>query len=241
METSITERLTKLLPRDLFLDLFDMAIAKAHDAHLIIKERTPLTGKSARGAEGQIRYRIVEHCFPEICELHGATRLQGNILSGESELRFYQPFMRFGGAKDGIVLGLASIPSKRKLPSKNQSRKAGISLNVHLTPRLELDERDPKTGDIFVLFLTARDPSRAGQIAEVAIGIIDSKYENWIFYESIEKLMARYSPEQPQPAPSDPTPPKNTSSLVKLKKSSKPYAAPEIGTTPKDADRNSDS
>ncbi len=219
-ETSI-DTIVNSLPRDLLIDLSDMAAAKASEAHKIIKNHTELEGKNARGAEGQIRFRTMEHGFQQICEKYGGLLVDGKTF-GNANKRIYQPFMRFEKISDqvGVVIGLSSMPSKRELPTKNKSRLTGVSLNYDLIPRLGLTPNDPKLGDIFVLFLVSRDPKKAGQINEVAIGVIDSEYESYIFYESVEKFMARYTPEEPQD-------PKAQEPLVKLKKQSTLFIPPE--------------
>lgn len=225
MENNVIDRLVSVLPRDLLLDLTDMGVAKARQAYEIIRDNTTLHGKSARGAEGQIRFRIMEQGFQEICEKYGGILLEGGLIEG-SDARIFQPFMRFSDAGDtGVVLGLASMPAKGELPVKNMSRKAGIALNYNLTPRLALDERDPKPGDIFVLFLVARDPAKSGQIEEIAIGIIDSNYEDFLFYEAMEKFVARYAP--PNEVNNDENVAIASKPLVKLKTKRSVYVPPE--------------
>lgn len=221
MENEILNRLVNVLPRDLLLDLTDMAVARAREAHEGVRERFPyLSGKSARGAEGQIRFRIMEQGFQETCEFYGGVLLEGGLIEG-SDLRIFQPFMRFGGNGKGVVLGLASMPERGELPAKNMSRRAGTALNYKLTPRLSLDEHDPKPGDIFVLFLVARDPSRSGQIEEIAIGMIDAEYESFLFYESMEKFMTRYAP------PDNSAQEETQKPLVKLKGNRTAFKPPE--------------
>jgi len=223
MENDITGRLVECLPRDLLLDLTDMSVTRARQAHEIIRDHTSLQGKSARGAEGQIRFRIMEQGFQEICEQYGGVLLEGGLIDG-SDRRIYQPFMRLAkDDKPGVVLGLASMPARGELPTKNMSRTAGVILNYRLTPRLALDKHDPKPGDVFVLFLTARDPMRSGQIEEIAVGIIDAEYQDFLFYENVETFMVRY-------APPDKTPQENLQQpLVRLKKRRFTYTPPELG------------
>jgi hypothetical protein len=224
MEKQLTNRLIEVLPRDLFLDLFDMTAARAREAHETVRDRFPyLSGKSARGAEGQIRFRIMEQGFQQICEKYGGILLEGGLVQG-TDLRIFQPFMRFG-QDAGVVIGLASMPDRGELPVKNHSRSAGVTLNYNIVPRLALDERDPKPGDIFILFLTARDPSRSGQIQEVAIGVVDSKYESFLFYEPIETFLARYAaPDRPSQKDGDSQ--GQSTKLVKLKSDRKAYKPP---------------
>lgn len=226
MLDEIMHRLVAALPRDLHLDLIDMSVARALQAHEIVRDNTDLTGKSARGLEGQARFRLMEKGFQDACELHGGRAIAGGLLPG-TDLRFYQPFIRFAGEPEGVVLGLASMPMRRELPQKNQSRLTGVSLNCALTPRLALDPSDPQPGDVFALFLVARDPARAGKIDEMAIGVIDGRYKTYLFYQPIETFIAHYvSPAPPALPPADPetTP---SGRLVKLKPGRKGFRPPE--------------
>src|SRR5690606_16318327 len=106
----------------------------------------------------------------------------------------------------GVIFGMAAMPEPKTIPSKNKSRIAGVSLNYYLTPRLDFDTVEPKIGDIFVLLLVSRNRERAGQIEEIAIGIIDSKYENFLFYEPLDKFLSDYieKPVAPSPTPLSP-------------------------------------
>jgi hypothetical protein len=150
-------------------------------------------------------------------------RLEGDVIPG-TELRYYQPFMRFGGDQPGVLLGLASMPEPKELPTKNQSRLAGVTLNYTLTPRLDLegDGGTAKPGDIFVLFLFARDPSQAGHLQEVAIGVIDAEYQGFLAYETVEAFMEAYAPPSTETEPVPESQP-----LVTLKKKPKAFKPPE--------------
>jgi hypothetical protein len=217
----VKARIIACLPRDLMIDLFDDATARARQAYDLVANNTDLSGKSARGLEGQARYRLMEKGFESICAKFGALRLEGDIIPG-TELRCFQPFMRFGGTSEGVVFGLASMPVRSELPTKNQSRSAGVTLNYHLTPRLDLevDGRIAKPGDVFALMLFARDPSKVGALQEVAIGVIDSNFKSYLVYIPIEEFLTVYVTIQPD-AGTDAPP------TVKLKKSPVPYRPPE--------------
>ena len=219
----IKARIVGTLPRDLLIDLLDTAAARARQAHELIRDHTDLTGRSARGLEGQARFRLMEKGYQITCERHGGVRLEGDLIPG-TVLRYYQPFMRFGGSNPGVLLGLASMPEPRELPTTNQSRLAGVTLNYHLTPRLDLrgDGSTAKLGDIFVLFLFARDPSRGGSLQEVAIGVIDSEYQGFLVYETVESFMGAYAP----PATEREIGPESRP-LVTLKKTPKAFRPPE--------------
>lgn len=219
----IKARIVSTLPRDLLIDLLDTAVARTRQAHELIRDNTDLTGRSARGLEGQARFRLMEKGFQDTCELHGGMRLEGDVIPG-TDLRYYQPFMRFGGEQPGILLGLASLSEPKELPTKNQSRLAGVTLNYQLTPRLDLEGNGgtAKTGDIFVLFLFARDPSQGGHLREVAIGVIDAEYQGFLAYETVEAFMRVYAP----PATETKVAPESQP-LVTLKKTPKAFRPPE--------------
>lgn len=219
----IEARIVSTLPRDLLIDLLDTAVARARQAHELIRDNTDLTGRSARGLEGQARFRLMEKGFQDTCELHGGTRLDGEVIPG-TNLRYYQPFMRFGGDQPGVLLGLASMPEPKELPTKNQSRLAGVTLNYHLTPRLDLegDGKAAKPGDIFVLFLFARDPSQGGRVQEVAIGVIDTEYKGFLAYKTVEMFMEAYAP-----SPTEVEPVPESQPLVTLKRKPKAFRPPE--------------
>lgn len=219
----IKARIVGTLSRDLLIDLLDTAVARARQAHELIRDNTDLTGRSARGLEGQARFRLMERGFQKTCELHGGVQLEGDVIPG-SDLRYYQPFMRFGGDQLGVLLGLASMPIPAELPAKNRSRLAGVTLNYNLTLRLDLDGdgRTAKPGDIFILLLFARDPSQGGRLEEVAIGVVDAEYQGFLVYETVEKLMAAYAPPPSESETASKEPP-----LVKLKKTPKAFKPPE--------------
>lgn len=229
----IKARIASTLPRDLLIDLLDTAAARARQAHELIRDNTDLTGRSARGLEGQARFRLMEKGFQDTCELHGGMQLEGDVIPG-TDRRYYQPFMRFGGDQLGVLLGLAAIPEPRELPTKNQSRLAGVTLNYYLVPRLDLegDGRTAKPGDIFVLFLFARDPSQGGRLQEVAIGAIDAEYQGFLAYETVERFMQDYALPVPEPE----SPPENPPPLVTLKKTPKAFKRPEQPDSDETAD-----
>lgn len=191
MIDDLKAKLFAVLPRDLVLDLVDMATARALNAHELVRDHTDLRGRGARGLEGQARFRLMERGFEDVCELHGGVALGGGVMP-DTDLRFFQPFMRFGGGEPGVVLALASMPYAKEKPVKNQSRLAGVSLNRYLTPELDFGEASPKAGDVFALFLVARDAARAGRIEEIAIGVIDAEYKTFLIYETVDDFLGGY-------------------------------------------------
>ena len=214
-------RLLKALPKNLLVDLDDRLRAEALKAFEMVRDRSGLDAKRSRELEGQARFRMMEQAFQEVCESADGKLLEGGVIP-RTDLKVFQPFIRFEGAKHGVILGLSAMTEPKSIPSKNKSRLAAVSLNYYLSPRLDLDGASPKVGDLFALFLVSRDKDRAGKIEEVALGVIDSKYESFLFYEPLETFMAGYT-ERPQGKA--PTPRKR---VVALKKEIKPFVPPEM-------------
>lgn len=212
------------LPKGLLLDLEDRLRAEAIKAHEVVRREFPLNAKRSREAEGQIRFRLQEQGYEEIVQLHDGHLLVDGVMLG-TDLKVFQPFARFSGSEVGVILGFASMPEKRKLPPRNMSRAAGVTLNVLLQPSLLVDEKSPKPTDIFALFLTARDRERAGMIEEIAIGVIGSDYEDFIFYESLEAFLRGYGSDPI--SPHDPDESKEGDKVVKLRERRRPFIPPE--------------
>jgi hypothetical protein len=224
----IKKHLRSVLEKGGLLDLEDGVTAGAVNACDVIRNHAKsLNKKRAREAEGQLRFRFMEQAFEDVCKLHGGHLLEGSVIP-HTELQVFQPFMRFEVEGKGVILGMASMPEPRALPTKNKSRLAGVTLNYDLIPRLDFDGRGPKIGDAFALLLVSRDRETPGKIEEVAIGVVDSKYESFLFYESLDKFL-REEGEAPVSAPEPPTPPPVPLSapVVSLKPRAVPFVPPE--------------
>lgn len=233
MTDSIEQTIKLILPRDLFLDLDDRCRAEALKAHIMVRDNSGLEKRRARALEGQARFRMMEQGFEEVCTLHGGGVLSGGVIPS-SDLVTYQPFMRFSRNEKGVIIGLASMPEPRILPPKNRSRLSGVTLNYQLNPGLDLDDFMPKAGDFFVLFLISRDKSAPGHIEEIAVGVIDSKYETFLMYQELGKFLGDENYDAPAP-PSDPIsqPPHRS---VSLKKNPQPFIPPEMSEHKKSKD-----
>lgn len=212
------------LPKGLLLDLEDRLRAEALKAHEVVQRELPLNAKRSREAEGQIRFRLQEQGYEEVVQLHGGTLIIDGVMIG-TDLKVFQPFARFAGPEVGIVLGFAAMPEPRKLPVKNMSRAAGVTLNLTLQPGLFIDETTPRPTDIFALFLTARDRERAGLIEEIAVGVISADYKDYVFYQSLEAFISGYeaSPEKIDEAPSA----EQDGKVVKLRENRRLFIPPE--------------
>ena len=227
MSINIQHRIKSPISRDTWLDLDDRLRAEALKAFEMVREHSGLTGKSARALEGQARFRMMEKGFQEVCERHGGFLLDGGVIPN-TDLKVFQPFMRFEKAGTGIILGMAAMPEPATIPTKNKSRLAGVSLNYDLVPRLDLDGKGPKVGDIFVLFLIARDREKGGKIEEVAIGVIDSKYEAFVYYKPLNQFLSAYAEESAEVVELPVAQKDKKSSGVSLKAEIKPFIPPEV-------------
>lgn len=212
------------LPKDLLLDLEDRLRAEAVRAFDVVQRELPLNSKRGREAEGQIRFRLQEQGYEEVVQQHGGDLLVDGVMLG-TDLKVFQPFARFTGPEVGVILGFASMPEPRKIPVKNQSRAAGVTLNVHLQPGLFDDGSGPRPTDIFALFLTARDRERAGLIEEIAIGVIGADYKDFIFYDSLENFLGGYVAP---PSQADLKSPSDEGATVKLRATRTPFVPPEV-------------
>lgn len=217
----IRQAIIDALPKDLLLDLEDRLRAEALRAHDVVIRELPLNTKRSREAEGQIRFRLQEQGYEEVVREHGGDLLVNGVLLG-TDLKIFQPFARFVGPKVGVILGFAAMPEPRKIPAKNRSRAAGVTLNISLQPSIFDDRTAPRPTDIFALFLTARDRERAGRIEEIAIGVIGSDYKDFIFYESLEAFLGGYAAKPTAPDGHD-----EGGATVTLRKTRKPFVPPE--------------
>lgn len=220
----IRRAILEALPKDLLLDLEDRLRAEAVRAYDVVRRELPINAKRSREAEGQIRFRLQEQGYEEVVIMHGGHLLVDGVIIG-TDLKVFQPFARFPGREVGVILGFASMPEPRKIPPKNRSRAAGVTLNVSLEPSMFDDDSSPKPTDIFALFLTARDRARAGMIEEIAIGVIGSDYKDFVFYESLEGFLSGYAPTPDKP--SGPEGPDDSGATVKLRTTRKPFVPPE--------------
>lgn len=220
----IRRAIHEALPKDFLLDAEDRLRADALSAHVIVRKEFALSAKRSRGLEGQARFRMQEQGYEDVVQVHGGHLMTEGVITG-TDLKFFQPLARFAGPEIGVILGFASMPEKRKIPPKNMSRGAGVTLNLHLQASLFPDEHTPNPTDIFVLLLTSRDRERAGMIEEIAIGVIGSDYKDFIYYESLDEFLGGYG-EEPA-TPESPDQPSDDGKVVKLRQMRKLFSPPE--------------
>jgi hypothetical protein len=222
----IAERLKRCLPRGLILDLDDHFRASALKAWHVSRDHTGLVKKRARRIEGVTRFQMLEQDYETVSALHGGVEVSGVL--PETNHKIFQTFYRFGPHDaPGVVIGLAMMPEPNKLPSQNMTRRAGVTLNFHLSPGFDLDGRGIRDSDIFAVFLVARDPARAGHILQMAVGVIESTFEQFLFYETLDKFLSGEA-DAPGVGSSDPSPSPAGGGGLKMRTAT-PYVPPEFG------------
>lgn len=235
MTDPIAQHLKPLLSKDLVIDLEDRIRAEARKAFEMVRDRSGLDKRRARSLEGQARFRMTEQGFEEVCALHGGHELDGGVMPG-TDLKVFQPFMRFEVGGKGVILGLASMSEPKAIPPKNKSRLAGVVLNYNLSPRLNFDGKGAKVGDIFALLLIGRDREKAGQIETIAIGVVNSKYESYLFYEPLDMFLSGHD-DLPVSKPDGTTAPtEQPNVIVSLKKHIRRFVPPEAIEPEKEED-----
>jgi hypothetical protein len=233
------EFLRKRMPPSIFgallFDLEDRLRAGTMQAYLVVKENfATLTAKKARLVEGTTRYNIMEQAFEDTCSSHGGLVLTNGIVP-HTDLKIFQPFHRFECDGQGFVLGLATMPEANALPTKNMSRGSGVALNYSLQPSL-FPKDGLQAGDIFILLLVAKDRQSAGQIAELAIGVIDSAYTQYFFYEPLSTYLQGYA-DEPDPSPVQES---LAAPTIRLRTNVKPFVPPEMPAEGKKATEEND-
>ncbi|MFU1607891.1 hypothetical protein ACM25O_16185 [Sulfitobacter pontiacus] len=221
------EVIKKRFPPDtywaLLIDLEDRCRAEALKAFEMVRDHAGLDKKRGRELEGQARFRMMEKGFQEVCEVHGGELLTGGLIPN-TNLKVFQPFMRFEHEGKGVILGLAAMPEPSGLPIKNKSRLAGVTLNYHLQPNLDLDGVGAQVGDVFIVFLISKDRERAGRLEEIAIGVISAAYDQFLCYEPLENYLGD------QEVVTDGAAPTSAAAdvpAVRLKASIRPFVPPE--------------
>jgi hypothetical protein len=219
--------LQAVLDRELLLDLEDAIKARALSAHTMIRDHAELDARRARQVEGRVRFPMQEQSFQKICLSYGGNELTATVIPG-TDLKVYQPFMRFSNADEqhGVILGFAAMPDPKEVPPKNLSRRAAASLNYHVQESLDLDGKGPKLGDVYVMLLAARDRENAGMVRETAVGVVDSAYSEFLFYQDIGLFISDYS-SAPTLEPS--VDERTEQPLPTLRKNPKPFIPPEKG------------
>ncbi|MDB5645788.1 hypothetical protein [Methylobacterium sp.] len=236
MPTPIHQLLRRAFEKELILDLEDRVRAEAVKAFEMVRDRSGLDKKRARELEGQARFRMMEQGFQEVCALHNGKLLDGGIIPN-TELKVFQPFMRFEVDGRGVILGLAAMPDRKVVPIKNMSRLAGVSINYSLSPRLDFGGSGPKVGDVFALLLISRNREKAGLLDEIAVGVIDSGYTSFLIYEPVETFLAVHTGAQTEKPAALPVAERPKSSVT-LRKDVKPFVPPEAPAR-KGADKKS--
>ena len=99
--------------------------------------------------------------------------------------------MRFEVEAKGIILGLAAMPEPKARPRQKQvsARRRHPELRSVAASRSGWQGAEGRRR--FRVAARSRHREKAGQIEEIAVGVIDSKYESYLFYESLDKFLQR--------------------------------------------------
>jgi hypothetical protein len=75
--------------------------------------------------------------------------------------------------------------------------------------------------------LVARDRERAGKIEEIALGVIESNFESFLYYEALDGFLADEADVERDDQPSSPGDTETPAPQVTLKKVVKRFVPPE--------------
>lgn len=155
-------------------------------AHKLAKG-TGLIARRARHVEGQYRFAAIEQAFETIGERHGAANLYKMSVPGSDEIVF-QPYQRFGP----VVVGFAMQAEPGALPSANRSRMSAVQLNLPLEPTLPFSIEPPEK-TVFVALCASRKRDEPGCVRGIELLVIDSRYDQFLFRQSVTDFMAGYT------------------------------------------------
>lgn len=154
-----------------------------------------VTDRDRARVVGQIRTAVIEGVLLSAARSAGHPCSEGGLLAN-TEIVLHQAHAQLGRA----IIVRASISMTGKLPATNKSRKRLVeSLNrvVTLTPDLFSPIKDI-TNPIGVFLLVCPNRRQPDGIGEIAVAIVDHLHDTLVFYETIERVLARYAPS---PAP----------------------------------------
>lgn len=140
---------------------------------------------------GQIRTAVIEGVLLATARSAGHLCSEKGLLD-DTEIFLYQAHARIGRA----VIVRASISAPNTMPSKNKSRKQLVErLNRVVTPTPDLFSpvRDI-TNPIGIFLLVCPDRRQSDGVGEIAVAIVDHLHDTLVFYETFERVLARYAP-----------------------------------------------
>ncbi|WP_128755037.1 hypothetical protein [Methylobacterium sp. GXF4] len=208
--------LVRVIPLGFILDLEERIRAAGSEA----KDRTRearLGSRSRPRIVGQLRTGIIEHALVEVAHQNGYAASEVGSVEG-TDAYLHQAHARIGTA----VVVRASIAESGTLPSTNKSRKRLLEkLNRHIDSTVDLF--DPTAAEkltsqpLAVFLLVCPNRQQEDGIGEIAIALVDSRHQEFRFYESLEAYKARYAPAAVP-----------VSEPIQLRrKKAEPYRAPE--------------
>ena len=116
IEPSTLRLLRLTLTKEFLLSAEDSLRAEAIKARDVIRDHSGLKDRRrARGAEGQLRFRMMEERFEEVCQHFGGRPLEGGVIPG-TELKVFQPFCRFETEGQGFKKQISRRRREHQLP-----------------------------------------------------------------------------------------------------------------------------
>lgn len=203
-QDQIAALIVRNVPRPFWIEARARLTAAFASAPAIIKKHTALKPFRAARVSGQLRFALIEQGFETVGANLGAINLYQQELPGMPDALVFQPLQQFGA----VIVGYASQPKPGSLPAKNLTRGRAVQLNFAFSDHLGLDGVAPPAPTLFVSMLTTPDPANPGSVGSIEIGVIDSRYDHFMFHEPLSEFMKRYA----RPAAKKPP------SLVKLRK-----------------------
>lgn len=169
-------------------------LAQIKRAHVIapsvIKENTSLRPFRAARMAGHLRYNLIEETFERHGENMGGENLFRRALPGYPDSVVFMPLQMFGK----VIVGFATHSARGALPTRNLTRARAVQLNLSFDARFDMGDVNAAEEHVFVCMLVARDPVDATRVASIELGVIDPKFERFLFRQSLDEFLLRYEP-----------------------------------------------
>ncbi|QIB32681.1 hypothetical protein [Ancylobacter pratisalsi] len=176
-----------------FLREFDEAARAAGRLALAKGADLDVTDRDRSRVVGQIRTALIEKGLLRAAGSGGFSAAERGTIEG-TDLFVHQAHAKVGRAV--VVRASISVPST--LPAANKSRKKLVErLNRVVTATADLFSPAAVRefiSSVAVFLLVCPDRRQPDGIGEIAVAIVDHRHDNFVFYEALEKVLARYAP-----------------------------------------------
>jgi len=191
--SKLGDQLAKLIPLEFILDFEESVRAAGRLARTTVRD-IPLGTRARPRIVGQLRTAMIENGLIDIAHQTGFLGEEVGVVEG-TKVYLHQAFVQVGR----IVAVRASMPAPGMLPNKNKSRKRLVEeLNRHIDGSADLFEatagKPSTTAPVAVFLLVCPDKRAEDGIGQIAIAIVDSRHDEFRFYETLEAFKSRYAP-----------------------------------------------